>query len=86
MGFGETIDRGNESGFQVKPSGWMGLREGHLMKCVQDWIELRERPVDHGNIGGGELKSVRTKFIGSSWEKDQRGCQEIGQCGLVWAC
>ena len=53
------------------------------MKCVQDWIELRERPVDHGNIGGGELRSVRTKFIGLSREKDQKGCQEVRQYGSV---
>ncbi len=85
MGFGETIDRGNDSDFQVEPSGWMGLGEGHLVKCVQDWIELRKGLVDLGNIGGGELKSLRTKFIGLSWEKDLKGCQEIGQCGLVRA-
>ena len=31
--------------------GW----KGHLMKCVQDWIGLRERP-EHW---GGELNSLR---------------------------
>ena len=40
---------------------------------------------DHGNVGGGELKSVGTKFIGLSWEKDQKGYQEIRQYGLVRA-
>ena len=45
------------------------------------WNLVPTAEFDHGNIGGGELKSVRTKFIGLSWERDQKVCKEIRQYG-----
>ena len=31
LGFGETIDRGNESGFRVKHSDWIGVEKESIL-------------------------------------------------------